>query len=781
VEELLGFDNQESALANLRSRIAYVTNVELARDGKPATDDTSLGTPASPGADSFAGYALLKEIHRGGQGIVYEAIQNSTKRKVAIKVMKEGPFAGPADQARFEREVQVLGQLSHPNIVTIHDSGVAAGCHYFVMDYISGQPLDVLISSSERGISVTLGLFARICEAVNAAHLRGIIHRDLKPANIRIDENREPHILDFGLAKVAATAAEAAAMTVTGQFVGSLPWASPEQAEGLPSKIDIRTDVYSLGVILYQMLTGSFPYEVVGNMRDVLDRIMKTDPIRASTIRKEIDDEVDTIVLKCLAKERERRYQTAGELARDIRHYLAGEPIDAKRDSTLYVLRKNLNRYRAPAAVALSFLFLISGGFIVSLTFWRQAIRDRDQARVIAEFMSEVFGGANAEVSRGRDAGLLLDLMKTAADRINLGELAKSPAAEIRLRLTIGETLCGIGSWDVAEQILGPAADLARSTFGAEHSELATTLHAYASILRHKGDYRSAETLYREALLMRSRLLGPEHLEVAQSMNDLAFLLYARGVYDESERLLRSALAMRERILGPEHGEVAVSTTDLSLVLLGAGRISESEELARSALAKSHKLFGETHPLIATNYDHLAKILCSKGDLTAAEFMATKGLELRRTLNPDDHPVLGASLITLAMIRESKAEQESAKSLLNQALALYDRCLPHNHPYCAVPCHRLGTLYRLQGNLDDAEPLLRRALVIRRACLGVQHPDTLESLVQLARVVADCPAPQLHSRLPHESESLVRDVASEAARCMSPSDPRISEIVSLSR
>ena len=333
-----------------------------------------------PASDSFPGYQITRKIHEGGQGVVYQAVQQHTKRKVAIKVMKEGPFASKRDKARFEREVEILGQLNHPNIVGVHDSGVAGGSFYFVMDYVSGQPMDVWMDSKERTIEETLRLFVKICEAVNAAHLRGVIHRDLKPGNIRIDAAGEPHILDFGLAKVA-TASDVSVMTMTGQFMGSLPWASPEQAEAVPEKIDIRTDVYSLGVILYQMLTGKFPYEVVGNMHDVLDRIMKAEPTRPSTIRRQINDEVETIVLKCLSKERERRYQSAGELARDIGHYLKGEPIEAKRDSALYVLRKSLRRYKVPVAVVGGFVVLVSVSLVVSVALLRQADNERDRAK----------------------------------------------------------------------------------------------------------------------------------------------------------------------------------------------------------------------------------------------------------------------------------------------------------------------------------------------------------------------------------------------------------------
>jgi serine/threonine protein kinase len=346
--------------------------------------DLHAHEPRQPlASDSIPGYVILDEVHRGGQAVVYRAVQKSTNRDVAVKVMKEGPFAGPADKARFDREVRILGQLNHANIVTIHDSGEAASHFYYTMDYIAGQPLDVYVAAEQRDVDDLLRLFAKICEAVNAAHLRGIIHRDLKPGNIRVGANGEPHILDFGLAKLTESDTDASLLTMTGQFVGSLPWASPEQAEGRPGDIDVRTDVYSLGVILYQMLTGKFPYNVVGNMRDVIDNILTAEPVRPSvamapaataksssylsfvpswlrrSVPSSVNDEIETIVLTCLAKDPARRYQTAGELAGDVRRYLAGEPIRAKGESGLYLLKKTLRRYRVPFAVTAGFVLLL--------------------------------------------------------------------------------------------------------------------------------------------------------------------------------------------------------------------------------------------------------------------------------------------------------------------------------------------------------------------------------------------------------------------------------------
>ena len=234
--------------------------------------------PPAPPPASLPGYEIIEELQRGGQGVVFRAVQTGTKRQVAIKVMREGSLAGRHDRARFEREVEILGQLNHPNIVTIHDTGSVAGSTYFVMDHIAGKPLDEHVADLRLGVTDTMRLFAKVCDAVNAAHLRGIIHRDLKPSNIRVAPDGEPRVLDFGLAKVSDTDVRTATMTATGQFVGSLPWASPEQTDGESVDIDVRTDVYSLGVILYQLLTERFPYPVVGGVREVMDNIARAQP-----------------------------------------------------------------------------------------------------------------------------------------------------------------------------------------------------------------------------------------------------------------------------------------------------------------------------------------------------------------------------------------------------------------------------------------------------------------------------------------------------------------------
>ncbi len=375
------------------------------------------------------GYQILGEIHRGGQGVVYRAVQRSTRREVAIKVMKHGPLATLSDRARFDREIETLGKLNHPNIVTVHDAGVVAGFQYFVMNYIDGRPLDEALRPAEgggvagaepgrhevrdpqvaEGTARVLELFIKVCDAVQAAHLRGIIHRDLKPSNIRVDQRGEPHVLDFGLAK--STGAEPdSVMTRTGQFVGSLPWASPEQVEGESLKIDLRTDVYSLGAILFQLLTGNLPFDVGSNLRQAVDTILFRDPPRPSARAaaaggRPIDDDLDTIVLKCLAKDRERRYQTAGELARDLRRYLRGEAIEAKRDSAMYMLRKTLRRYRLHVVVVAAFVLLLTVFGAVMAVLYQRSEGLKHAAVQAAGSLDALLSQSNVE--QGRMAGML--------------------------------------------------------------------------------------------------------------------------------------------------------------------------------------------------------------------------------------------------------------------------------------------------------------------------------------------------------------------------------------
>jgi len=356
------------------------------------------------------GYEIVRELGRGGQAVVYEALQRSTKRKVALKVLLEGALASKATRRRFEREIELVAQLRHPNIISIFHSGMTAdGRHFYVMDYVRGKPLHQFVRDRKLALEDTLRLFATVCDAVQYAHQRGVIHRDLKPNNILVEADGVPKVTDFGLAKLLAAPVETV-VSLTEQVVGTLPYMSPEQARGNPDEVDTRTDIYALGVILYELLTGHYPYPVAGQILDVLKHITETPPALPSrqwsadsgVARRSsgklrlgqcpIDDEVQTILLRTLAKERERRYQGAGELAGDIRRYLKGEPIEAKRDSGWYVAKKTLRRFRAPIGCA-GALLLGLGFLAVTLAVQARRIageRDRaDRAHKEAVYVNE--------------------------------------------------------------------------------------------------------------------------------------------------------------------------------------------------------------------------------------------------------------------------------------------------------------------------------------------------------------------------------------------------------
>ncbi len=444
-EHLTGCGACQARLQQIREDNRFLTGFVV--DG--ALPTVPLAEPSV--TIDIPGYQIMGEIHRGGQGLVYLAVQRSTKRNVAVKVMKHGPFATSADRARFDREIETLGRLDHPNIVAVYDAGTAAGFQYFVMDYVEGCPLDETFPGAEtagpdgwspdlieshpgrglghpRGrrpmrIAAALDVFIKVCDAVHAAHLRGVIHRDLKPSNIRVDQSGEPHVLDFGLAKSTESQVESG-MTQTGQFIGSLPWASPEQVEGVSEQVDLRTDVYSLGAILFQLLTGAVPFDIGSSLRQAVHSILFRAPPRPSAVaasagRPRIDDELDTIVLKCLAKDRDDRYQSAGELARDLRRYLAGEPIEAKRDSALYVLGKTLRRYRyRVATVGLFVVLLAVFGFSMAVLYRRSAHLEQDAVRS-AHLLAGLLAQSNLE--QGRMAGLLGNM--ESAEQLLWGEL----------------------------------------------------------------------------------------------------------------------------------------------------------------------------------------------------------------------------------------------------------------------------------------------------------------------------------------------------------------------
>ena len=392
------------------------TDLELIRTARRGVHGENGDRPAMRGIAQpreVPGYDLICELQCGGQGSVCQAVQQSTGRDVAIKFLRHGAISTPHEQARLQREVQILGQLRHPAIITILDSGRVDGLDYFVMDYVDGQPLDSYVSEADLTVREQVELFAGISDAVQAAHLRGVIHRDLKPANILIDHDGRPHVLDFGLAKLDDASSERTAVTQTGQFLGSLPWSAPEQARGDHDAIDVRTDVYALGVVFWHVLTGRFPYEVSRDIQRTLDNIANVEPSSSHDSRSLLRGDLETILRKCLAKDPARRYQNAGELAEDLQNYLHDRPIAARRDSRWYVLRKTIAHYRGASALAASLFITAVGASIALGILYTQAETSRALAETRAYYAN--VGAASAALRLGDVATGLRRL--EAADR----------------------------------------------------------------------------------------------------------------------------------------------------------------------------------------------------------------------------------------------------------------------------------------------------------------------------------------------------------------------------
>ncbi|MHC4698108.1 MAG: serine/threonine-protein kinase [Planctomycetota bacterium] len=641
--------------------------------------------------DRFRGYEVREVAGRGGMGVVYKALQTATNREVAIKVMFEGPLAASHHQERFEREARILAQLKHPNIVTVHDTGSSAGRFYLVMDYIDGKSLDAHMAEAKPPIRRTLELFAKICEAVSAAHLRGVIHRDLKPSNIRIEAGGEPQLLDFGLATVTSqdegSVSSAHAMTMTGQFVGSLPWASPEQAQGASGAIDLRTDVYSLGVILYQLLTGRFPYSVVGNIRDVIDNILTADPGKPSTIDRQIDNEVETIMLKCLAKEPERRYQSAGDLARDVRRYLAGEPISAKQDSGWYLVRKAVRRYRVAVSVVAGFLFLSIAFSVTMSVLYRRAQNEAQRTRQTLEFLQDTLFAASSK-RLGSDATLVEALDQ--AERDIATRFSSQPQIEAALRYTLGSAYETLWQKDRAVKHLRIARDLNSRTLGPEHAETMKCTVLLGMVLAELRQPEAVE-LQREALRVRLKRHGNQSELVAQSKSELAFSLFAAANpprWEEAESYFQQALELYSQTLGPEHEDIARSLHEFAAMRQFEGKLEEAEHLFRRSLAMSRKLLGDDHQFVMECKRDFADVLKSLGKF------------------------------------------DEAQSLMEQVLAGTSRLF--GKTWVPFMLRQMASLQRAKGDLPAAEEMIRKALAVDCEQLADRHPDQAERLMGLA-------------------------------------------------
>ena len=716
------------------------------------------------------GYDHFSELRRGGQGIIYTAEQVSTHRRVAIKLLLDGAFASDSARVRFDREQELIAGLRHPNIVRLYDSGrTVDDLRYFVMEYIEGHPLDELIRSSQaaavsdssevdadaqlaraaltpfRSLRGTLRLFLTICDAVAFAHQRGVLHRDLKPSNIRIDPSGTPHVLDFGLAKAVGEPPDErqTALSRAGDFMGSLPWASPEQVRGEHDDIDVRTDVYSLGVILYQLLTARFPYDVTGHVPQVADNILNAEPTPPSRYRRELNEEIDAIVLTCLAKERQRRYQSAGELAADIRRYLEDAPVLARRPSAIYQIRKFAKRNRALVGGAVSAVVLLilgiagTGYGLLQATRQRaQAVTERDRAveaerqtATINEFLNDMMRAADPE-QMGKDV-TVREVLDWASERID-EEFADAPLARASLHATIGRTYQNLGLYDVAAPHVEEAVAIRTQELGPDAIETIDAIAVQASLLLEMDQLAAAVELLENARERLIATLGADHPRTTALTTDLATALGTAGDNERGRELLEETLATQRAILGSDNPETLATINNLATSYQRANRFADAERLSREALDGFTKLLGADHPQVLRAQNNHAMLIGSMGRLTDAEALYRETLEVAKRVLGDEHPITLTLAHNLASNLCWQSRYADAVEVIKPVYETRRRLYGPNHSDTIAAMSTLGIAYAHTGRLEESLEFARLAYAAQQETFGPEHPETIAALINVA-------------------------------------------------
>ena len=715
-------------------------------------------------------YELIEEISRGAQGVIFRARQPNTNRDVALKRLLAGSFATPSMRGRFEREVEAVTSLNHPNVVTVYGVEMVDGQPLLAMEWIDGRAVDQWAAGDDggrRNAREILNVFVLICDAVNHAHQRGVIHRDLKPSNILIDQGGEPRVLDFGLAKLtSADDSGQAGLTLTKDFIGTPAYASPEQAAGKHDEVDIRTDVYALGVILFQLLTGKLPYRPDLNIAELLLAIQNDEPDRPSVIVPTIDADIDAIVLKALAKEAGQRYQSLDAFQSDIQRFLSGDAVLAHPPSALYQFRKLIRRHRMPFAFAATVLLLVVAfGGATGLLALREA-KARKSAEVLSNFMMQMLASVNPETARGSDQTTLRMILDEAARRIET-ELTDEPEVQATLWMTIAGTYAAMARFEEAERHTRSALATRRELFGEKHVAVAECLDLLGELAQEMGRYEEAETLLRDALAMREELLDPAHPDVARSQDHLGVLMEVVGKPDESASRLRKALEIRRKTLGNKHPDVAKSLNNLAQyhmyrrtkqdyeaaqpllnealaiqqlsyeedhpALCGTlenlaevhrenEEFDDAEELYLKILDIRLNTLGPDHPNVALTRDNLAILYVRTGDYAAAEPMFREVLRSRRqTFSDGPHREVGTSLNNLAGLLHRTGDYEEAESLFLEAADVYRKALGDDHFWVSIVLYNLTKVYELRGNCEAALPVLSECLTIRQAHVPAGH------------------------------------------------------------
>lgn len=683
----------------------------------------------APG-DRVGDYVLESLLGEGGFGRVFAARQEQPiRRRVALKAIRPG-LDSRAVLARFQAERQALARMNHPNIARVLDAGeLVDGRPYFVMELVEGEPITAFCDSRALALEERLELFARTCQALQHAHTKGVLHRDVKAGNVLVveeDGRPAPRVIDFGIAKALGDLELSATLTDAGQMIGTPSAMSPEQALGAPD-VDTRTDVWALGVLLFELLTGSVPFRAEGRgpgaLLELQRRILESESprpsaearrgVRAPGVPATLPPELDWIVLRCLEKDRERRYAAASDLALDVRRVLAHEPVEAAPPSGLYRLRKLVRRHRgvsaALAALALALVLGIlgTGGGLLRARDLNVALEDalasaREESRLalaVNEFLvADLLRAVRPSVRPGEGKDVTLQEVLTAASaRLDAavapgGRFAEAPRIEMRIRLALGEALSGLGREDEALPQLERGFSLAREEGVGEPGDRARTLLALAVSANGIGRYAEAETRLAQELPALEAALPPATAELHGLRVQLGTALWRQGRVREAVEFLTTAREAARRELGPDHGHTLALTSGLAIAEDMSGRPAEAEPLFRAVVERQLALWGPD---------------------------ATEGFGARNNL---------VAFLT------SRGKLDEAEAELGALLESQQRVLGADHPRTLFALHGLGMLLFERGDLESAEAVLLEAVERREAARGPAHDDTLTSLQLLARL-----------------------------------------------
>jgi tetratricopeptide (TPR) repeat protein len=728
----------------------------------PQVAPTESPEPAEAGRAEIDRYRLLEKIGEGGMGEVWLAEQSEPiRRRVALKLVLGGMNTREVI-ARFESERQALALMDHPAIAKVFDAGsTSQGAPYFVMEYVAGMPITAYCDHHRLNTRERLELFMRVCEGVQHAHQKAIIHRDLKPSNIlvaEVDGKAAPKIIDFGVAKaLTQRLTEETLFTRVGALVGTPEYMSPEQANSSGEDIDTRTDVYSLGIILYELLAGVLPIELRKvSFEEFLRRLREDEPPTPSTrirmqdpatavevsrkrqtepaaLAKQMRGDLDAIALKVLEKDRSRRYGSPAELAADIGRYLRNEAVLAVAPSAGYRARKFARRNRGSLVTAAAFVLVLLTAAAVSI---RQSLRANEAAAVaqaVNDFLqNDLLAQASAATQSGPSAKPDPDLkVRTALDRAAgrlAGKFDRQPEVEAAIRDTIGRTYLDLGLYPEARKQFERALELHSRTLGPADPKTLKTSSRLGRALYVQGRHAEAEALFSQAFKIQRRVLGPEHPDTLYSMISLANLSYTEGHYPQAETLYSQILEIHRRVLGPQHADTASSIYDLANVYSGQGKYAQAQALDAQSLEIRRRVLGPQHPDTLNSMVNLANDYLQQGKFAQAEALFSDTLEIQRRVLGPEHPGTLHSMSGLANIYFSQGKYAQAETLYRETLDIRRRVLGPEHFSTLIVMNNLADVYESSGQYAPAEALFSQTLEISRRVLGSDHPLTFAVL-----------------------------------------------------